>query len=165
MTPSPVVRNKLTHLLAVMTKASLFLFVWVACAIDPALAGPLYEEHAVGNGWQWFTDYAFFSSNWTFNVEPECPVEVGTGLMMFGRPLGGSHRFMRFYQVTVYGIGALHVRSVNQGQTCNVRLDMGDVSQITIYGSPSLLQGVLDAAKRAAAAQKNASENQMPASQ
>jgi hypothetical protein len=129
--------------------------------VDAAFAAAEYQQHVVGNSWQWFTDYAFLTSDWTLNVEPNCAVEVASGLMVSGHPWGSTHQFTTYYHFTAYGAGAIHVRSVKQGQPCNVRLDMGYVSAIPVYSSPSVLPDAANAAKRIIEEHKEASENQM----
>lgn len=130
--------------------------------VGAAFAAPQYQQHIVGNSWQWFTDYAFLTSDWTLNVEPNCAVEVASGVMVSGHPWGSTHQFTSYYHFTAYGAGAIHVRSVKKDQPCNVRLDMGEVSAIPIYSSPSVVPDAANAAKRIIEEQKKAPENQIP---
>lgn len=140
-----------------------FLAVPLAAVSMFAAATPIHEQHMVGNDWRWFTDYAYWSSVWTLNVQPRCPVEVGVGIMAFGSPLGGTHRFSLYYRFIVYGVGAIYVRTINRGQRCTVRIDMGSIAAIPIYGKPSLLEAAEDSAKAVAMRRRSASSDQIPA--
>ena len=90
------------------------------------------ETKLVGNGWTWFTDYAYAYSEWTLNAEPARQCEVGLGLKAFGKPLGQRKRFSGHVKVTSLGIGAVHARVVDGKGSCLVRLDQGDAGAISI---------------------------------
>lgn len=93
-------------------------------------------EKTIGDKWVWFTDYVYFDATWTLNCEAGRACEVGTGVKAFGRPRGDTFKFSGHTKFKTYGIGAIHVRVVDRGGPCQVRLDQGDVGSITIYSRP-----------------------------
>jgi hypothetical protein len=132
------------------------------CVTGTAVAKDGPYEKDVGTDWKWFTDYAYWSSDWTLNVQAGCDVEVGFGVMAFGNPLGGRRQFKTYYQLRLYGVGAIHVRVVNGTSPCRVRLDIGNVSPIPVYGNPSVVKGAVSDVEKAVEAARQRSENQIP---
>jgi hypothetical protein len=113
---------------------------FIALVLLLSLQANAEVEKTVGKQWVWFTDYAYLYSEWTFNVEGGCHVEVAGGMKIGGKPrgsnyivFGGKHRV-----ITTWGIGAIHVRTTTAFDACRVRMDQGDVGAITIYSDPSL---------------------------
>lgn len=136
----------------------------LALGLGVALVGavraePPPEERVVGSAWQWFTDYAYFSSEWTVNASPGCDLEVGFGMKVGGKPRGGIHKFQSYFHSKVYGIGAVHVRRIGGDERCLVRVELGDVGPITIYSDPSVLGAAWEDVKATTAIrQKTASQ-------
>lgn len=107
------------------------------------------EQKTVGKSWVWFTDYAFFYSEWTFNVESGCNVEVGAGMSIGGKPRGSTYivRGGTYRVITTWGVGALHARTTTEFESCRVRMDQGDVGLISVYSEPGLTDTAASAAK------------------
>ena len=101
------------------------------------------HQKSVGTEWVWFTDYAFFRSEWTVNAEDGCELEVGSGVKIQGKPRGSVRRFSKHIVLTAWGVGAIHVRAVAGIAPCEVRVDMGDFDLLPVVGKPSLLKGVI----------------------
>jgi hypothetical protein len=117
------------------------------------------KERVVGSGWHWFSDYAYFSSEWTVNASPGCNLEVGFGMKVGGKPRGNIFGFTTYFRGKAYGVGAVHVRRVGGDKHCIVRVELGDVGAIPIYGDPSILKGVADDAAAAARAIDERNDN------
>lgn len=105
-------------------------------------------QHDVGAGWVWFTDYVYWSAVWTLNSEGGRLVDVGIGISFRGKPRGKTRRFENYLVFKTYGIGAIHVRSLDGKGPCRVRLDQSEVGAIPIYGEPNLLEAAINDAKR-----------------
>jgi len=105
-------------------------------------AEPLHVK-PVGTDWVWFSDYAYFRSEWTVSAEDGCELEVGSGMRINGEPRGSARRFSRYIKFTAWGIGAIHVRAVAGMAPCLVRVDLGQFDLIPVYGDPSLVKGII----------------------
>lgn len=93
----------------------------------------------VDKHWCWFTDYVFLYADWTINLAEGREVEVGTGLMIKGKPRGSIFKVRKHCNFRTFGAGAIHVRVIDGGGPCGVRIDQGKVKLITIYSDPSIL--------------------------
>lgn len=100
-------------------------------------------EHYVGVKWRWFTDYIYFSSDWTLEAEPECELEYGIGVKVGDSPLGGKGKFSRHVQFTTYGFGAIHVRAIAGRAPCLVKLRQGKATAVGVYSDPSVVKGAI----------------------
>ena len=61
--------------------------------------------------WTWFEDYYYLSANYFVACEPERQCEVGTGIFSFGKPRGTITMVDGQEEITVLGIGSIHIRS------------------------------------------------------
>lgn len=136
------------------------LHVWLLIAVA---ATAYAKEKEVTDKWTWFTNYYYFSSEWTLNAEVGRQLEVGLGISVFGKPRGGIHKFSQYYTFTAYGAGAIKVRVIDGKGPCMVRLDGGKVEAIPLYGDPSLVGAAIDDANKARGKAKAADNPSTPA--
>ena len=61
--------------------------------------------------WTWFEDYYYLSANYFVACEPQRQCEVGTGVFSFGEPRGTVKMVTGQEEITVIGIGSIHIRS------------------------------------------------------
>jgi|CXWL01.1.fsa_nt_gi hypothetical protein len=61
--------------------------------------------------WTWFEDYYYLSANYFVACEPQRQCEVGTGIFSFGKPRGTVKMVTGQEEITVIGIGSIHIRS------------------------------------------------------
>lgn len=61
--------------------------------------------------WTWFEDYYYLSANYFVACEPQRQCEVGTGVFSFGEPRGTVKTITGQEEITVIGIGSIHIRS------------------------------------------------------
>ena len=106
------------------------------------------NERMVTRDWTWFTDYGYFWSKWTINVEGGNEVEVGVGMKIGGKPRGGRFKVKGHYEFTTYGIGAIHVRTTDPLNACTVRVDQGEAGTIPVHSDPSNLKAALELARK-----------------
>jgi hypothetical protein len=64
--------------------------------------------------WTWFEDYYYFSANYFVACEPQRQCEVGTGIFAFGEPRGTIKMVTGLEEITVIGIGSIHIRSADE---------------------------------------------------
>jgi hypothetical protein len=119
------------------------ILVVVLIATYATVARCAEGERYVGVEWVWFTDYVYFSSEWTLDSEPGCRLEVGLGVKVRDSPLGGKMSFAAHLAFTTYGFGAIHVRAVSGDAPCLVKLRQGLASAVGVYGDPSVTKGVI----------------------
>jgi hypothetical protein len=82
--------------------------------------------------WTWMSDYVFAYATWTVNCPQDRECQVGMGIKLFGEPRGEKIRFSGYCQFTTVGLGAIHVRVIDNKGPCPVRLDQGAVGLIPI---------------------------------
>jgi hypothetical protein len=87
----------------------------------------------VGSEWTWFEDYGFLTAEWTLNCPTDRTCQVGMGIKVFGEPRGEKIRFSGCREFVTLGLGAIHVRTVDDKGPCKVRLDRGKVGLIPIH--------------------------------
>jgi hypothetical protein len=118
--------------------------VWIALFVLAAIPASATEgQKYVGTEWTWFTDYAYWSADWSLDAEEDCELEVGLGMKVGEKKLGGTYRFSEHINFTTRGLGAIHVRAVSGYAPCLVRLGLGNAEAIPIYGDPSVLKGAI----------------------
>jgi hypothetical protein len=113
-------------------------FATIAACLTLSTASAEALEKSVGREWVWFTDYAYFYSDWTLNGESGCRFEAGFGIKAFGKPRGGIKPFTTYLFFTTWGIGAVHVRRIDGDEACRVWLEQGDAGAISIYSDSSV---------------------------
>lgn len=68
--------------------------------------------------WGWFEDYAFLNATYILHCQKKCSCEYGSGLKVFGKPRGSTDSFKGVIEIAVYGLGALHIRSLDKDKVC-----------------------------------------------
>ena len=92
----------------------------------PAFAS-VWLTRPVTAEWTWFEDYVYATDTYVVACQPNRRCQVGMGIFAFGEPRGEKIRFSGEREVTVIGVGSIHIRS-----------DDGDgVSQAAIYQKDS----------------------------
>lgn len=94
------------------------------------MSEPIVKQ--VNSDWTWMSDYVFVYATWTVNCPADRECQVGMGVRMFGEPRGEKIRFSGFREFTTVGLGAIHVRCVDNKGPCAVRLDQGAVGLVPI---------------------------------
>lgn len=67
-------------------------------------------KDAAGSDWQWFEDYASFSSTYSVACNDGRSCQVGMGVFAFGAPRGEKIRFTGTREITTLGFGSIHIR-------------------------------------------------------
>ena len=58
--------------------------------------------------------------------------EIGTGISTFGEPRGSKLKHSGIIEVAAYGIGAIHVRIVDDGSPATIIVAVGTLGTITV---------------------------------
>ena len=93
--------------LLIVTAAFLLLFSGPARASD-------WTQKAAGESWTWCEDYVFAYATYIVACEPTRECQVGMGIFAFGEPRGEKVRFSGEREITVIGIGSLHIRTTDR---------------------------------------------------
>jgi hypothetical protein len=75
---------------------------------------------SVGEDWVWFSDHVSWTVDYFVFGPKDRVYEIGTGLSINQSVWGRTQRGQNFVEVTAYGIGALHVRRLDQGEDFEV---------------------------------------------
>lgn len=86
----------------------------------------------VGEGWTWFTDYAFVWAEWIIRTPADRKVQVGMGVFSGGEPRGEKFEVVGQDRIKTLGVGAIHIKVVDGGGPCNVTVALGDKGLIPI---------------------------------
>jgi hypothetical protein len=78
-----------------------------------AIASSNWVPKTARPDWTWCEDYAFAYSTYVVACEPERECQVGMGIFVFGEPRGEKISFFGQREITVIGIGSLHMRSTD----------------------------------------------------
>jgi hypothetical protein len=105
--------------------------------------GATEGEKYVGTEWTWLTDYIYWASEWSIDAEAGCEVEVGLGMKVGRKTLGGSYKFTQHIGFTTRGFGAIHVRAIAGYAPCLVKLSQGHSDAVPMYGDPSVIKGLI----------------------
>lgn len=63
--------------------------------------------------WTWCEDYVYAYATYIVACEPNRDCQVGMGVFAFGQPLGEKIGFSGQKEITVVGVGSLHVRATD----------------------------------------------------
>lgn len=85
----------------------------------------------VDREWIWFSDHAAFWISYVVEAAPGRRYKVGTGLSIGGKPRGGVREASGRVEVIAYGVGALHVRFVDDGEPATICAAQGDLKTVT----------------------------------
>lgn len=73
-----------------------------------------------GTDWQWAETYVYATATYLVACPPDRRVQVGMGINAFGEPRGEKIRFSGEQEITVIGIGQLHVRVDDSLGPCRI---------------------------------------------
>ena len=97
----------------------------------PAEAAEWTKKQA-GATWTWFEDYIYAYATYIVACEPRRECQVGMGIFAFGEPRGETIRFSGEREVTVVGIGSLHIRVLDGGGPAQVAILQKSTGLISI---------------------------------
>lgn len=86
--------------------------------------------------WQWMEDYAFLSATYVVGCPHDRKCRVGTGMFVAGSPRGSEKEFSGDTEVTVFGLGSLHVRVEDGSAAARVGFYRRSSMLIPIYPPP-----------------------------
>lgn len=95
-----------------------------------------WVKKPVDSGWIWFEDYAYTSATYLVACEPERECQVGMGIFVFGEPRGEKIRFTGEQEITVIGLGSLHIRVADgkgQAQAAILQKDSNVITTPPIF--------------------------------
>lgn len=62
-------------------------------------------------GWTWFEDYVYAYATYVVACEQARECQVGMGVFAFGEPRGEKIKFSGEQEITVIGVGSIHIRA------------------------------------------------------
>lgn len=77
------------------------------------LAANPWVTKVVSEDWTWCEDYIYSYATYVVACEDNRECQIGMGVFALGRPLGEKIRFAGNREITVIGIGALHMRAID----------------------------------------------------
>lgn len=99
----------------------LFLSIFLFC--NDVLSKD-WTSKQLTNKWGWFEDYAFLNATYILHCQKNCSCEYGSGLKVFGKPRGSIDSFKGVREITVYGLGAIHIRSLDKAKVCFAKVSL-----------------------------------------
>ncbi len=91
-----------------------------------------WNKRSITQEWTWFEDYVFVYAVYTLVCSPGCECQVGMGIKAFGEPRGEKIRFSEAKEVTVIGVGAIHIRNTSSGDSCQAAVRLGEFGTIPV---------------------------------
>lgn len=116
------------------TYSTILILLSIALSMTSGLAWASdWIKKPVTSRWTWFEDYVFVYATYTVACSPNCSCQVGMGVKAFGEPMGEKIKFSQLKEITVIGLGAIHIKSVESEKGCKAALRLGE------YGTVPLL--------------------------
>lgn len=95
----------------------IFLFTGIAFSSG-------WQKKSVNNEWTWLEDYFFTYATYLIACKPSRKCEIGTGVFAFGKPRGTKKIVTGTQEITVFGFGAIHMRSIDENGSVKVAISL-----------------------------------------
>lgn len=126
-------------------RIALILTLVAGAAHAQALPSAIVWRDVTPGHWQWLEDYGYFMATYVLGCPRDRKCRIGTGLFIMGSPRGSQKDFSGDIEVTVFGLGALHVRIEDGTTPARVGFYQRSNMLIPIYPPPGA--GLLPPAK------------------
>lgn len=103
----------------------------LAITASTSYAGDRWVLKTASDRWTWLEDYAYFSATYQLVCEPDRECEFGSGMKIGGKPRGTKSKFMGERRISVYGLGAIHVRAADGRGDVKVQMRQSESENFT----------------------------------
>lgn len=100
------------------------------------VSSPVMWKDVTPGAWRWLEDYAFFTATYVIGCPPQRKCRIGTGMFVSGEPQGAEREFTGDVEMSVWGLGALHIKVYDGTEPARIGFYRRETMVIPIYPLP-----------------------------